>query len=615
MANSMTEGADRQLLPDEHGEILRGPTPAAVALRTEVLEAWGHKVAGESQAMRTRSSIESRAELRVAATNEVAQDPQGVQGPPLVDRETAQQWADLDAGDFGRIRSTARREAALDAVAGHMQASSEYAEALRQRAPALADAGKVLLSEQAKQEKAAIQQTAAEQRNAQIDAFARSRETLIDAAAMAAVAATRARQVSQVVEQLAKEPQSSTPELREARAALDTAQRGSMPLEPGTEVPVVARKTMMRPVAEEELSHALTARYIVTQEKRGLFHKGATEFTLRSGQDQGKVAFVDAGKTLNTEREDKATIRAMVEVAVTKNWQELTVSGTDAFRRNAWLEASLEGLQVRGYEPREADRRMLDELREQQPRQSRQAAQEPHRRATNTIAAAERDLSPAKPSDKPAPAGRSTALASARHVDGDALSPQERTVLDNSRAILDAKAMGEQFTQAALQELEARLRGERVYVGEILDHGKAPYKFDKDNDDSYFVTLRTKSGDQVIWGKGLAEALTDRSAGEQIVLQNVGKRDVTVDARVRDAQGQVIGTRPKESHLNAWKSELLSRFSEKARSDFAARARPRQPSLQVYDPKAARAPGRQGSKEQDAQQARNVDHQRNGRER
>lgn len=180
---------------------------------------------------------------------------------------------------------------------------------------------------------------------------------------------------------------------------------------------------------------------------------------------------------------------------------------------------------------------------------------------------------------------------------------------------MDSKALGEKFTQAALKELEAKLRGERVYVGEIVDHGKAPYKFDKENDESYYVTLKTRAGEQVIWGKGLAEAMQDRKVGEQIVLQNVGKRDVTVQERVKDEQGQVVGMRPKESQLNAWKAEPLSRFSEKARDDFANRSAARQPSLGVYDAKAPRAPVQPTAPARTPDQQRNAEQQRNSRER
>jgi hypothetical protein len=353
-------------------------------------------------------------------------------------------------------------------------------------------------------------------------------------------------------------------------------------------------------VGEDELSQALLTRFIVSHEKRGLLDKGTTEFTFRNGDEQGRVAFVDAGKALSTEREDKATIRAMIEVATAKNWKEVTVSGTDDFKRNAWIEASLSGLQVRGYEPREADKQILAELQQRN-------------KPANVITAVEQEHK----RDQPREPARTPAepVAQRKHIDGDALTAHEKTVLDNSRAILDSKALGDQFTQAALRELEAKLRGERVYVGEIVDHGRAPYQFNKDNDDSYYVTLKTRAGEQVIWGKGLAEAMQERSAGEQIVLQNIGKRDVTVQERVRDAQGQVIGSRPKESQLNAWKSELLSRFSEKARTDFSNRSAARQPSLGVYDAKAPRAPVQPAAPARTPDQQRNAEQQRNSRER
>jgi hypothetical protein len=311
----------------------------------------------------------------------------------------------------------------------------------------------------------------------------------------------------------------------------------------------------------------------------------------------------------------------MVEVASAKNWKEITVSGTDDFRRSAWLEASLNGMKVRGYEPREADKQMLAELQERQ-----KTANAP----SNSIAVVdrERNAEPRQPSPVERTAGdhkpelsREANPSQRRHIDGDALTPHEKTVLDNSRAILNAKALGEQFTEATLRELEAKLRGERVYVGEIVEHGKARYKFDKDNDESYYVTLKTREGEQVIWGKGLPEALEDRKVGEQIVLQNVGKRDVVVQERVRNPEGQVIGSRLKESHLNAWEAEPLSRFSEKARAELANRSVDRQPSLGVYDAKAPRsttqpvAPVRNPDLQRTSDQHRSAEQQRNARER
>lgn len=577
MSNLISEGSGRDLVPDEAGEIRRGPTPAVVELSAEVLDASTHKQAGRTDAMRERSTIESRAELRIAAVNESTREGDDQALPRLIiSPSTATQWADLDASDFGRIRSTQRRESALEAIAANASSSPTYADAIKSRSPNLADAARAYAEERAKVEREAQLRVKEQQRQEELSAAAKSREALLDAAALAAVAAARSRETAKVVEQLASAPDTSTEQLREAQQALKTPALG-LPLSTISDPEVAGQisRAIKRPVSEAELSDGLRTRFIVSHEKRGMLDQGAVDFTFRSGDEQGRVAFTDVGKSLSTQRADKATIRAMVEVATAKNWKEVTVSGADDFRRNAWLEANLAGLKVKGYEPRDADLQILSELRDRHKPTNAITSAEPERRAEQV----------AQPMRSPG----GTASKS-KHIDGDALTQHERTVLDNSRAILNAKALNEQFTDAALRELEARLRGERVYVGEIVGHGRAPYKFDQANDDSYYVTLKTQAGEQVIWGKGLAEAMQERSVGEQVVLQNIGKRDVTVQERVRDAQGQVVSTRPKESQLNAWKSELLSRFSERARHDFSNRAAARQPTLGVYDSKAQRAP-------------------------
>lgn len=867
MSNSITEGKDRELAPDQQsGEIKRVPTSASVDLKVEVLQASTFKEAGQGDAMRERSSIESRTDLRIAATNEaMLADPSRGSATLVVEQEMARRWADLDAADFGRIRSDSRREAALESISGHVRASPEYADELKKRMPVLAEAAKRISDErdrverqaalpaiersaatlsqpgearsvseaeqrekaqqdaktlsamppggdrqsasvvvgeslrhnpayhaemqrvapqlvreasiavahrddlrsiersndalhavpvdtlsvaeareavrkdletirqlnysgdryqaaivmgdsaraqgnyraelelqapnvsrevkiataendlrnaekeerkaaelaalrlakgdqaaawtpeqaadQVKKDSAALRtadvteryyaigdaaiavsrspayaealakespelarevearrerdeaaRLAIEKQRENIDAAQRSRSTVLDSAALAAVAAVRATESARVARELGTDPGRATQERIDARDSLKAPPldgRVTAPDDP--DLAAQRGRAIKRPVDESALSAELLAKFIVSAEKRGILDRGTTEFTFRTGAEQGRVSFVDVGKSLSTQRDDQATVRAMVEVASVKNWKEITVSGSDDFRRQTWLEAGLNGIAVRGYEPREADKKLLDELRQRD-------------KPTNVITAVEREhkreepREPSRPQVEPA--------AQRKHIDGDALTPHEKTVLDNSRQILDSKALGEQFTQAALRELEVKLRGERVYVGEIVDHGRAPYKFDKENDESYYVTLRTRAGDQVIWGKGLAEAMQERSVGEQVVLQNIGKRDVTVQERMRDAQGQVVGSRPKESQLNAWKAELLSRFNDKARRDFQNRSASRQPTIGVYDSKAPRPEAKTlAEQSRTPEQQRNAEQQRNSRER
>lgn len=81
--------------------------------------------------------------------------------------------------------------------------------------------------------------------------------------------------------------------------------------------------------------------------------------TAPNEQDPSRRGIVFHGKTLKAARDDTDTIRTMVEVAKARNWKEISVRGSDAFRRNVWIEASLNGIGVRGYEARDLDRQML----------------------------------------------------------------------------------------------------------------------------------------------------------------------------------------------------------------------------------------------------------------
>ena len=73
-------------------------------------------------------------------------------------------------------------------------------------------------------------------------------------------------------------------------------------------------------------------------------------------------------------------------MATAKNWKEITVSGTDDFRHNAWIEVRLNGVKVKGYEPREADKQILAELQQRTT-------------PTNVITAAEQEQKRDTPSE------------------------------------------------------------------------------------------------------------------------------------------------------------------------------------------------------------------------
>src|SRR5271168_3060359 len=72
--------------------------------------------------------------------------------------------------------------------------------------------------------------------------------------------------------------------------------------------------------------------------------------------DDQTVAFVDKGTSLTVQTHNKAIIQDLVAIAKARDWQAVTVLGTQAFRSETWKAAASEGLTVSGYTPSEIER-------------------------------------------------------------------------------------------------------------------------------------------------------------------------------------------------------------------------------------------------------------------
>jgi hypothetical protein len=88
---------------------------------------------------------------------------------------------------------------------------------------------------------------------------------------------------------------------------------------------------------------------------------------------------------------------------------------------------------------------------------------------------------------------------------------------------------------------EARERADRLYAGDwlggrLLAHGKAPYRFEPGNPESYYVRLQTADGRQVLWGADLERAI----------------RESKSHAKVGDAVGVRIVSREKLDGDRTW---------------------------------------------------------------
>jgi hypothetical protein len=99
-------------------------------------------------------------------------------------------------------------------------------------------------------------------------------------------------------------------------------------------------------------------------------------------------AFRDRGDRLVTTRTDPNVIRHLTAIARHRGWAKDTLTGAPEFRREAWLIARAEGLEVRGYRPTARDAQDLERRIEAQRRREQwsklsdeldQARANPHR--------------------------------------------------------------------------------------------------------------------------------------------------------------------------------------------------------------------------------------------
>ena len=106
--------------------------------------------------------------------------------------------------------------------------------------------------------------------------------------------------------------------------------------------------TFSSPNARRTIPPEIGSRYVQAGEK--YYHPNNTK----------AVAFVDRGDKLETPSSAPKTAEALVKIAEARGWEDLRVKGTEGFRREVWLEASVRGIHVDGYKPSELDKVELE---------------------------------------------------------------------------------------------------------------------------------------------------------------------------------------------------------------------------------------------------------------
>lgn len=236
----------------------------------------------------------------------------------------------------------------------------------------------------------------------------------------------------------------------------------------------------------------------------------------------GARAFTDHGKRLTSPSENSEVIKSLVSIAQARGWSDITISGTERFRREAWFAARVAGLGVRGYSPNEFEQGRLVRMLAREQTKTSQSPAEGTRGSSRVSSPSE--------------------VAAARHS-SDAREDAGRSPPERRRAL---------------------------QVGRLVDHGAAPYLHDPHNAMSYFVRIESPDGEREIWGvdmqRALKESLTRPKIGDEIGVRALRRDAVKVFRPEHDETGRVVGEKTLEVHRNAWIVEKRDFFRERAQA-------------------------------------------------
>lgn len=214
------------------------------------------------------------------------------------------------------------------------------------------------------------------------------------------------------------------------------------------------------------------------------------------------LAFIDDGSRIRVRTENREVMHSVIAIAQQRGWRTIEVRGTEAFRQGMWREAALQGIDVKGYKPSEAERQQV-------------ARSQSHRR----------------PGD----------AHMQSHPDGRRGDPTRSATDDAPRP--------------------ARNGARTPIVGVLVAAAAAPYRFDPQERLSFYVMVRTEVGDRTVWGtdleRALAESASQPRVGASVVLTHQGTTAVDVRVPQRDEAGDMVGEKKIVAQRARWGIETI----------------------------------------------------------
>lgn len=398
---------------------------------------------GEAHAER---SIQLRASLHETAILAAKQSelhqglPKTVEGQPngrsadVLPPEVAATWAEVDARDYSRITTQERRTDAAATMAESMQLNRHYADALRNHSPATAQDVERLAG--------------------------------VESVKVAAKESAKASEFH-----VSASDASNDPFLPKGTEEGAFKEKVNLSAALALNQPEALKEVKLKNQVESDEVFTATnssAKAVPADVQQRYVRVGDKYFHPRNTESP---VFEDKGNKLETGSDSGQVASALVAIARARGWDEVKVSGSEAFRKEAWLEAAALGMQVKGYTPTEQDRvelakRSRDAVQSEGSQRDGFRASEIQPALTRPPAKAFASEPPEKAiQSHPELAGAIAAQASIqKKAEADQLTPQQQAmVMDRVRRnIVNSIERGE-LPQVAIKE---EMRMERIKTEE-----------------------------------------------------------------------------------------------------------------------------------------------------
>lgn len=224
---------------------------------------------------------------------------------PVIDKDTAQRWATLDADALKKITDQDHRLSAAIDIAANMSRNADYSSTMNSRF----------------KDVATLAQTAELDNQQRIDSKTKSHTS------EANPSPTETKPTDNAIREAAARNRETGPRVMDQSSI---------------------------PSLVDEHFHRRGSEYRFKQNADVVAFK--TEHTTR-------------GLVIKTTHPDNGmVVNAMVDLAVARGWKSIEVTGSREFRQQAWIEAMARGREVKGYEPTPADIALLESRRNRQDR-------------------------------------------------------------------------------------------------------------------------------------------------------------------------------------------------------------------------------------------------------